>query len=64
MGSADEIPANLLTISNVDPVVETKKVQEKVDVPQGIVNLGNTCYMNGSLQLLFTIPEFRAALQA
>lgn len=30
--------------------------------PPGLVNVGNTCYMNASLQFLFAVPEFKDAL--
>ena len=31
----------------------------KVLVYKGIKNFGNTCYMNSTLQMLWSIPEFR-----
>jgi ubiquitin C-terminal hydrolase len=32
------------------------------DVPAGLRNLGNTCYVNAAMQFLQAIPEFRHAL--
>jgi hypothetical protein len=32
------------------------------NLTKGIVNIGNSCYMNSALQLLYSIPEFRKTL--
>lgn len=33
------------------------------DLPAGLVNLGNTCYLNATVQCLRTVPELRDSLK-
>lgn len=35
----------------------------QLDLPGGLVNLGNTCYMNATVQCLKTVPELRDSLK-
>lgn len=34
-----------------------------MDLPAGLTNLGNTCYMNATVQCLKVVPELREALK-
>jgi ubiquitin carboxyl-terminal hydrolase 14 len=34
-----------------------------MDLPAGLTNLGNTCYMNAVVQCLKTVPELRDSLR-
>ncbi|XP_041984685.1 ubiquitin carboxyl-terminal hydrolase 14 [Aricia agestis] len=52
------------------PVEQTRFVEDMneselatvLDLPEGLINLGNTCYMNATVQCLRTVPELRNAL--
>ncbi|VDN96455.1 unnamed protein product [Rodentolepis nana] len=65
MGTKEELPKSITfkppphareasTQANAEP---------KLRLPIGLVNFGNTCYMNSAVQLLYAIPEFRAFVQ-
>ena len=34
-----------------------------MDIPAGLINLGNTCYLNATIQCLLTVPELRNCLK-
>ncbi|UKZ74231.1 hypothetical protein TrVFT333_001892 [Trichoderma virens FT-333] len=49
-------------IKFVEDMTEAEQAQQAGATPAGLINLGNTCYLNSTLQTLRSIPELQTAL--
>jgi ubiquitin C-terminal hydrolase len=45
-----------------DPSNPNERRRASLNIPAGIKNIGNTCYINSLLQAFFLVPEFRIAI--
>lgn len=62
MGSSEKLPeAPVEKPKFVEDMTESE-LAVALDLPAGITNLGNTCYMSATIQCLKTVPELREAL--
>ncbi|RDA86409.1 hypothetical protein CP532_6462 [Ophiocordyceps camponoti-leonardi (nom. inval.)] len=66
MGTSSSGEGNLVRpkdpIKFVEDMTEAEKAQQMDATPAGLVNLGNTCYLNSTLQALRSLPEMNKAL--
>lgn len=66
MGSKEEdIPTPIKPSEKTQFIedMDESELHSAMKLPAGLTNLGNTCYMNATLQCLKTVPEFCNSLQ-
>jgi len=64
LGSAEALPAAPVTPTKFLEDMNEDELNSAMDINTGLENLGNTCYMNATIQMLSTVPEFSNALQS
>lgn len=63
MGSKEEdIPTQAVEKTQFIEDMDESELHSALKLPAGLTNLGNTCYMNATIQCLKTVPEFCQSL--
>ncbi|XP_018612976.1 ubiquitin carboxyl-terminal hydrolase 14 [Scleropages formosus] len=63
MGSADALPEEPAVRPMFVEDMTEEQLASAMELPCGLANLGNTCYLNATVQCLRSVPELRSALR-
>uniref|UniRef100_A0A3B3ZZ17 Ubiquitin carboxyl-terminal hydrolase n=1 Tax=Periophthalmus magnuspinnatus TaxID=409849 RepID=A0A3B3ZZ17_9GOBI len=63
MGSADALPEAPSDRPMFVEDMTEEQLASAMELPCGLTNLGNTCYMNATVQCLRSVPELKTALR-
>ncbi|KAI8910872.1 hypothetical protein EDD86DRAFT_189502, partial [Gorgonomyces haynaldii] len=63
MGTVGELPKEPPKPTQFVEDMSDNQIAEALKLPTGLVNLGNTCYMNATIQCLRAVPDMKLALE-